>query len=42
MRGLAGGFVALVATLVHAGAFAAEPLPSFNVDLAQTSVSGLT
>ena len=41
MRTLAGGFIALVATFAHTGAFAAD-LPSFNVDLAQTSVSGLS
>ena len=41
MRALAGGFIVLVATLARTGALAAE-LPSFNVDLAQTSVSGLS
>ena len=42
MRALAGCFgVALAATLAQTGAFAAE-LPSFTVDLAQTSVSGLS
>jgi len=42
MRGQAGCGVALAATFVVAtGAFAAE-LPSFTVDLAQTSVSGLS
>lgn len=44
MRGLMGCFgVALAATLLaDAGALAAEPLPAFTVDLAQTSVSGLS
>ena len=41
MRALARGFIVLVATLARTGALAAE-LPSFNVDLAQTSVSGLS
>jgi poly(3-hydroxybutyrate) depolymerase len=43
MRALAGCFgAALAGALAYSGAWAAEPLPSFNIDLAQTSVSGLS
>jgi poly(3-hydroxybutyrate) depolymerase len=41
MRGLAGGVLA-AALLALQGKALAEPLPSFIVDLAQTSVSGLS
>jgi poly(3-hydroxybutyrate) depolymerase len=42
MRALAGYLAGGLAATLAQTAFAAEPLPSFNVDLAQTSVSGLS
>jgi poly(3-hydroxybutyrate) depolymerase len=42
VRALAGCLVIALAATLARTTFAAEPLPSFNVDLAQTSVSGLS